>query len=85
MSVSITLNFDNIEELNEYLILHKKIIKKTKKANPNFIEEIKDNRGAYLVGVHKLAKIYNNSHPELSYNDCVQYVKDNYKKNLIII
>ena len=93
MSCSITLSFENYEELSEFIKEYKQFKeKKEKKKEREFMDtysnltDIKDDtkvdkRGQHQVIYHNLAKQYQIQHPELSYRDALKFV---YKNNKVI-
>ena len=96
MSCSITLSFENYEELSEFIKEYKQFKdKKEKKKEREFVDtysnltDIKDDtkvdkqdkRGQHQVIYHNLAKQYQIQHPELSYRDALKFV---YKNNKVV-
>ena len=97
MSCSITLSFENYEELCEFIKEYKQFKdKKEKKKEKEFVDtysnltdiyskedkvDKQDKRGQHQIIYHNLAKQYQIEHPELSYRDSLRYV---YKNNKVI-
>jgi len=94
MSCSITLSFENYEELSEFIKEFKSFKdKKEKKKEKEFVdtysnltdinlkEDKLDRRGQHQIIYHNLAIQYQIQHPELSYRDALKFV---YKNNKVV-
>ena len=70
---SLTIHFDNLDELliftNSYNKIHNKIENKTIKLN--------DKRGSKTFDLHKRAKEYKSNNPSITYRQCLIFVANN--------
>ena len=65
---SLTINFENLEELSEFITMYNKVNQKTEQKT---VKTISDKRGSKTITLHQKAKEYRLLHPELSYRDCL--------------
>jgi hypothetical protein len=88
MTISLSYHFNSIIELEEYLNDIKQYEDyKNKKA---LKKKDNDKRGSHILELHRMAKIYNDEHKELSYKECmkqINIIRKNNKtnKNIIIL
>ena len=91
MSYSLSLDFENYEELCEFITQFKAFKEKQfKKKEKEFVDTYsnltdinlkEDKRGQHQVIYHNMAKEYQLQHPELSYRDSLRFV---YKNNKVV-
>ena len=65
---SLTINFESLDELSDFITTYNKIYNK---AEQKIIKTSNDKRGSKTVGLHLRAKQYRTEHPELSYRQCL--------------
>jgi hypothetical protein len=65
---SLVINFENLEELSDFITIYNKINQKTENKG---LKTTSDKRGSKTITLHQKAKEYRISHPELSYRDCL--------------
>ena len=69
---SLTINFETLGELSDFITTYDKIY--TKAEEKKIIKTVSDKRGSKTVGLHQRAKHHRLSHPELSYRQCLIHV-----------
>lgn len=88
MTLSLSFQFQSLTELEKYLNDIKQYEEyKCKKA---LKKKDNDKRGSHILELHRMAKVYNDEHKELSYKECmkqINIIRKNNKtnKNIIII
>ena len=65
---SLTINFESLDELSEFITMYSKIYNK---AEQKIIKTSNDKRGSKTITLHQKAKEYRTLHPELSYRQCL--------------
>ena len=65
---SLTINFESLDELSDFITTYNKIYNK---AEQKIIKTSNDKRGSKTITLHQKAKQYRAEHPELSYRNCL--------------
>ena len=66
---SLTITFQTLEELSDFITLYNKMYNKAEEKKT--VKTISDKRGSKTITLHQKAKEYRLLHPELSYRDCL--------------
>jgi hypothetical protein len=74
MNYQVILNFNDIEQIQEYFQDQKEFEQYKMKKQ---MKKEQDHRGGHMREHHQKAKSYHQDHPELSYKECLKLIKTN--------